>query len=195
MGGGKGRSAVGTATRYGLDGQGIESRWRRNFPHPSRPELGPTQPPIQWVPGHSKGVKRPGRGVDHPPPSNAEVKERVELYLYSFSGSSWPVVWWNLPLPEGGGCWQPPPLLLWVRHWHGCKSPKDHFHVSNLATIQIQVITANPSEGQHIPLCHLYISKCTSCLTEKTISRHYKPVNAVLGNNRYLLQEAYQHIE
>jgi hypothetical protein len=25
------------------------------------------------------GVKRPGRGVDHPPPSSAEVKERVEL--------------------------------------------------------------------------------------------------------------------
>jgi hypothetical protein len=34
------------------------------------------------------GVKRPGRGVNHPPPSNAEVKERVELYLYSSSGSS-----------------------------------------------------------------------------------------------------------
>jgi hypothetical protein len=29
------------------------------------------------------GVKRPGRGVDHPPLSSAEVKERVELYLYS----------------------------------------------------------------------------------------------------------------
>ena len=28
------------------------------------------------------GVKRPGRGVDHPP-SSAEVKESVELYLYS----------------------------------------------------------------------------------------------------------------
>ena len=27
------------------------------------------------------GVKRPGRGVDHPLPSSAEVKERVELYL------------------------------------------------------------------------------------------------------------------
>jgi hypothetical protein len=32
------------------------------------------------------GVKRPGRGVDHPPPSSAEVKERVQLYLYSPSG-------------------------------------------------------------------------------------------------------------
>ena len=29
------------------------------------------------------GVKRLGRGVTHPPPSSAEVKVRVELYLYS----------------------------------------------------------------------------------------------------------------
>ena len=43
-------SSVGIATRYGLDGPGIESRWRRDFPHPSIPTLGPTQPPIQWVP-------------------------------------------------------------------------------------------------------------------------------------------------
>jgi hypothetical protein len=33
--------------------------------------------------GSFPGIKRPGRGVDHPPPSSAEVKERVELYLYS----------------------------------------------------------------------------------------------------------------
>jgi len=38
------------------------------------------------------GVKRPGRGVYHPPQSSAEVKERVELYLYTPSGSSWPVL-------------------------------------------------------------------------------------------------------
>jgi len=36
-------SSVGTATRYGLDGPGIESRWGRDFPHPSRPALEPTQ--------------------------------------------------------------------------------------------------------------------------------------------------------
>jgi len=33
--------------------------------------------------GSFRGVKRPERGLDHPPPSRVEVKERVELYLYS----------------------------------------------------------------------------------------------------------------
>ena len=33
-------SSVGIATRYWLDGPGIESRWGRDFPHPSRPALG-----------------------------------------------------------------------------------------------------------------------------------------------------------
>jgi hypothetical protein len=48
-------SSVGIATRYGLDGPGIESRWVRDFPHPCTPALGPTQPPIHWVPGLSRG--------------------------------------------------------------------------------------------------------------------------------------------
>jgi hypothetical protein len=84
-------SSVGIATRYWLDGPGIESRWRQDFPYPSRPTLGPTQLSVQWVPGLFPAVKRPGRGVDHPPPFSAEVKERVQLYLYSPSGPSWPV--------------------------------------------------------------------------------------------------------
>jgi hypothetical protein len=36
-------------------------------------------------------VKRPGRGINHPSPCRAEVKERVELHLYSTFGPSWPV--------------------------------------------------------------------------------------------------------
>jgi hypothetical protein len=43
--------AVSIATRYGLDGPGIESWWERDFPHRTKPALGPTQTPIQWVPG------------------------------------------------------------------------------------------------------------------------------------------------
>ena len=80
---------VSVGSHYGLDGPEIEYRWGRDFPHPSRPVLGPTQPPIQWVPGLFHGVKRPGRGVNHLPPFSAEVKERVELYLFSPSGPSW----------------------------------------------------------------------------------------------------------
>jgi hypothetical protein len=45
------------------------------------------------------GVKRPGRGVDHPPSSDAEVKERIELYHYTPSGPSWPVLGRTLLVP------------------------------------------------------------------------------------------------
>jgi hypothetical protein len=55
-------SSIGIATRYGLDGAGIESRWGRDFPHPSRPALGPIQPPMQWVTGLYPGDKA-SRGV------------------------------------------------------------------------------------------------------------------------------------
>jgi hypothetical protein len=56
----------------------------------SRLALGPTQPPIQWVPEVlSLGVKRPGSEADHSPPFSAEAKECVDLYLYSPNTPSW----------------------------------------------------------------------------------------------------------
>ena len=57
---------------------GIESWWGRDLSYPSRPTVGPTQLPLQWVPILSPRVKRPGRGADHLPIPSAEVKERVQ---------------------------------------------------------------------------------------------------------------------
>ena len=63
----KGRnSSVDIVTRYMLEGPGIKFRWGRDFLHRPRPALGPTHPPMQWVPGHFRGLRQ-GRGVDHPP--------------------------------------------------------------------------------------------------------------------------------
>jgi hypothetical protein len=53
-------SVVGIATRYGLDGPGIESRRGQDFPHPSTPALGPTQPSVEWVLGFFPGGKAAG---------------------------------------------------------------------------------------------------------------------------------------
>jgi hypothetical protein len=63
---------------YRLVGLGFESRQRLGiflFTTASRLALGPTQPPIQLVPGAlSLGVKQPGREADHSPQSSDEVK-------------------------------------------------------------------------------------------------------------------------
>ena len=85
-------SSVGTATRYWLDGPGIESRWGARFS--AAVQTGPVAHPASYTMGTVSfpGVKLPGRGVDHPPTSSTEVKERVELYLYSPSEPSWPVL-------------------------------------------------------------------------------------------------------
>jgi hypothetical protein len=60
-------SSVGVATVYGLDGPGIESRWGRDFSHTSHPAS------CTVGTGSFPGVKRPGRGADHPSPHSAEV--------------------------------------------------------------------------------------------------------------------------
>jgi hypothetical protein len=82
------RHWAGTQTRYRLDGPGMERRWGR---------ISRIRPDRLWGPPsllHNDyrvsfpGVKRPGRGVNHPPLSRAEVKQRVELYLWAFMDCS-----------------------------------------------------------------------------------------------------------
>ena len=85
-------SVVSVATRYGLDGPEIESRWGARLSAPVQTGRGTYPASYTMGTGSFRGVKRPGRGFNHPPPSSAEVKERVELYLNSSSVPSWQVV-------------------------------------------------------------------------------------------------------
>ena len=62
------------------------SDWGEN---PGEGEIFRTRPDLRWGP---PSQVYSGRAVDHPPPSSAEVKEKVELYLYSPFESSWPVI-------------------------------------------------------------------------------------------------------
>jgi hypothetical protein len=78
-------SAVGIATGYWLDDRGVGVRVPvgvKNFyfSMSSRPALGPTKPPIEWVPeALSPGVKRRSREADHSPLASAEVK-KMRIY-------------------------------------------------------------------------------------------------------------------
>ena len=85
-------SSVGIATRYGLDGPGIESQWGARFS--ATVQTGPGAHPASYTmyTRSFPGLKRPGRGVYHPPSSSDEVKERIELYLYYPPWPSWPVL-------------------------------------------------------------------------------------------------------
>jgi hypothetical protein len=82
-------SSAGIATRYGLNNPGIESRWGARFSAPV--QTGPEARRASYTMGTGTfpGLKRPGRGVDHPPSYSDEAKERVELYLYYPYGPSW----------------------------------------------------------------------------------------------------------
>ena len=84
-------SSVSIPTRYGLDGLGIESRWGEIFR---------TRPDRPWFPPNLlyneyrvfPGGKAAGAWRWPPTTSSAEFKERVELFLYSPFGPSWPVI-------------------------------------------------------------------------------------------------------
>jgi hypothetical protein len=75
-------SSVGIANRYGLDGPEIESRRGERFSAPFQTGPGPHQTSYTTDTGSFPELKREGV-VNHPHLSQAEVKERVKLYLYS----------------------------------------------------------------------------------------------------------------
>jgi len=82
-------SLVGIAIRYGLGGSGIEFRWGEEIlrSRQDRPWIHTASYSIDS--GPFPEVKRPGRGVeDEPTPSSFEVRERLELFLYSPSEPS-----------------------------------------------------------------------------------------------------------
>jgi len=81
--------------RAGRSGHRIP--WRAIFSAPVK--NGPVTHPAssKLGTGSFPELKRPGRGVDYPPPSSAEVKERVGLYIFSLSGLLWPVLRQTLP--------------------------------------------------------------------------------------------------
>ena len=66
-------SSVDIATRYGLDGPGIESQWGTRFSAPVQTGAGAYPASYTMGTGSFPGVKRPGRDVDHSPPSSAKV--------------------------------------------------------------------------------------------------------------------------
>ena len=70
-------SSVGIATGYGLERSGDRIPVGPRFS--ASVQTGPVAHPASYKIGTGTfaGVKRPGRGVDHPPLSSAEVKERV----------------------------------------------------------------------------------------------------------------------
>jgi hypothetical protein len=68
-------SSVGIATRYRLDGPGIESRLEAKFSAPIH--TGSEAYPASYTMGTGSfpGLKRPGRGLDHPPYLGPRLKE------------------------------------------------------------------------------------------------------------------------
>ena len=143
-------SVVSIVSGYGPDGPGDRIPvGRARFSHPPKKAMGSHAAPYTMGTGSFLGVKRPGRGDDHPPPSSAEVKERVQLRLYSTSGPSWPVIGWiylYLYL-----------LLVWPDIWRfsSYALPSDSQSIMvDYSTRGVWILYADVSEH---PVCSIFI--------------------------------------
>jgi hypothetical protein len=145
MSGGRDSSA-GITTRYRLDSPGIESPCGRNFLHPYRLALGPTQRHIQWVPGlFFLGVKWSGCGINPRPPSSTEVKGRVELYLplWAFMACSRANFTWIMSKMID--------MFTWTHNWH-----------KHLVLVEIIIFS-------------IYILRWQICYSKHTLTYNLKP--------------------
>jgi len=114
------RLATGWSVRGSNPGGG------RDFPHPSRPAPGAHPASYTLGTGSFPGVKRPDLGVDHQPPSSAEVKERVDLLpLWIFVACSG--VKFN-PHSPSVACF---PVLCLCNSGHWCWVGRDRSRVIN----------------------------------------------------------------
>jgi hypothetical protein len=115
-------------------------------------------------------VKRPWSGVDHLPPSCAEAKERVQLYLYSPSGPSWAVIRWTLPF-----------TTLWLTMGLSTQRRNDDvmFTMSDMITMASWLWWLIQYDGDSAR-CVVYRSvakkhrhRCTILASEGEVSRNY----------------------
>jgi hypothetical protein len=157
--------------------------------NPGGGEIFSTRPDRPWGPpsllynGYRvsfPGVKRPWRGVDHPPPSSAEVKERVQLYLYSPSGPSWPVLEWTLPFTYG----------------HKCKCCEMNVKMNNVVCncdsipFAVSTVLWCPNVSKHTAVCNM--TRNSICIAQCLIVKHlfFYPsllLSRPLTDNRSLL--------
>jgi len=98
--------SISTATCYELDGPGSNSCGGEIFRTCADQSWCPPSLLYSGYQVFARGGEAEGCGIDYPPPSCTEVKERVELYVCSHFGPSWLVLGWILPFISSH-CWKP----------------------------------------------------------------------------------------
>jgi hypothetical protein len=127
------------------------------FTTASRTALGPTQPPIQWVPGAlSLVVKRPGHEADHSPQSSADVKECVVLLppLPQYAFIAWCILS-NLNYII---------IIIIIRTASmGCSAGLAHTVIKHIYFLLSEGLSASQNGPRSMELYHYYRCCCCCC--------------------------------